>query len=122
MANEKKCAEGKRVKREKTTATMFVGSRIKSLRTKHRVSQAQLAELAGISSKYLGEVERGEANVSIELVSRIAMVLGLPMSAILENDHERPHEELIIEITKLIPSLSEKDAQFVYRMVKTLTE
>lgn len=122
MANKKNVSEGKRAKREKTTATMLVGSRIKSLRTKRKISQAQMAELAGISSNYYGELERGEANVSIELVSRIAMVLELPMSAILENEHECPHEELILEITKLLPSLEEKDAQFVYRMIKTLAE
>lgn len=117
-----KPAREKRVKRAKTEATALVGSRIKSLRISRKMSQAKAAEASGISPKYLGEVERGEANISIELISRIAAVLAVPMSAILENEHERPHEELISEIVTLAPRLNAKDAQIVYRMVKMLTE
>lgn len=111
-----------RNKREKTEATVLVGNRIKSLRLSRGLSQAKTAEASGVSPKYLGEVERGEANISIELISRIAAVLTVPMSAILENEHERPHQELITRIVELAPHLSEKDAQIVYRMVKMLTE
>lgn len=117
--NKKKFA---REKREKTEATTLIGNRIKSLRVKRKASQAKVAEASGISAKYLGEVERGEANISIELISRIAAVLAVPVSAILENEHERPHQELISEIVALAPRLNEKDAQIVFRMVKMLTE
>ena len=101
---------------------MLIGRRIKALRLKRTMTQAAVAEASGTSSKYLGEVERGEANISIELISRIAAVLSVPMSAILENEHQRPHQELISEIVTLAPRLNEKDAQIVYRMVKMLTD
>lgn len=120
MAERKK--KSVREKREKTESAILVGSRIKSLRAKRRLSQANVAEAAGISPKYLGEVERGEANISIELMGRIAAVLSAPMSAILENEHMRPQEELVSEIIRLAPRLDGKDAQIVYRMVKMLTE
>ncbi len=121
MTNEKESKQ-KRAKREKTAITVLVGSRIKSLRSSQGISQAVMAEAAGISPKYIGEVERGEANISIELIGRLAMALNVPMSAILENEHEQPHEKLILEIQRLSPYLGEKDAQLVYRMVKALTE
>lgn len=120
MAEKKE--KSAREKREKTEATILVGSRIKALRGKRKMSQAKVAEASGISPKYLGEVERGEANISIELINRIAAVLTVPMSAIMENEHERPHQELISEIVTLAPRLNEKDAQIVFRMVKMLTE
>ena len=116
---QKKFARGKR---EKSEATLLVGSRIKSIRVKRKMSQAKIAEASGISSKYLGEVERGEANISIELINRIAAALNAPMSAILENEHERPHQELISEIVTLAPRLNEKDARIAYRMIKMLAE
>ena len=112
----------KRGKREKTEVTMLVGSRIKSMRMSRKMSQAKVAEVSGISLKYMGEVERGEANISIELISRIADTLNVSMAAILENEHERPHQELISEILALVPRLDEKNAQIIYRMMKVLTE
>jgi transcriptional regulator with XRE-family HTH domain len=111
-----------RKKRDKTSTTIRVGSRIKSLRLKKKLSQARVAESSGISSKYLGEVERGEANISVELVGKVAQGLGVPMAAIMENEHEQPHQELVDAIIRLAPELSEKDAQIVYRMMKMLTE
>jgi Predicted transcriptional regulators len=111
-----------RKKREKTDATLRIGNRIKSLRIERGLSQAQAADAAGVSSKYFGEVERGEGNVSIELVNNIANALNVSMSVILENEHERPHHELVAEIVALAPRLGAKDAQIVYRMIKMLTE
>ena len=111
-----------REKREKTETTLRIGNRIKSLRSSRKLSQAQVAEASGVSSKYLGEVERGEANISIELIGRIARALSVPMTDIMEHEHERPREELVSEIIRLAPRLNEKDAQIVFRMVKMLTE
>ena len=120
MAEKSKRAS--REKREKTATTSQIGSRIKALRINSERSQAQVAEAAGISSKYLGEVERGEANISIELIAQIAQALGLPLSAVMESEHERPHQELIDEIMRMVPNLSYKDARIAYRMLKALTE
>lgn len=120
MAEKKQ--KSTRRKREKTETTVLIGSRIKSMRGNRRVSQAKLAEICDISPKYLGEVERGEANVSVELMHRIATALGVPMSSIMENTHERPYQVLISEIISLAPQLTEKDAKIVYRMIKMLTE
>ena len=112
-----------REKREKTETTLRVGSRIKSLRVNRKLSQAQIAEASGVSSKYLGEVERGEANISIELITRIATALSAPMSAILDNEHEcLDKDQLHAEIIRLASRLNEKDAQIVFRMMRMLTE
>lgn len=111
-----------RKKREKTDTTTQIGSRIKALRTSRRLSQETIAEAAEVSRKYLGEVERGEANISIELIGRIAHAIGVPLSAVMETEHERPHQELLDEIMRMVPNLSHKDAQIAYRMLKALTE
>ena len=56
------------------TFSQKLGKRIKELRKKSSLSQDQVAEQAGISGKYLGEVERGEVNVSVVILSKIALV------------------------------------------------
>lgn len=107
-----------RGKREKTGATILIGSRIKALRTIRGLSQEKVSEAAKVSRKYLAEVERGEANTSIELIAHIAAAIGVPLSAVMEAEHERPHQELIDEIMRMVPKLSHKDAKIAYRMLK----
>jgi len=98
-----------------------LGRRIRSLRADLDLSQEQLAEKAGISAKYLGEVERGVGNISIDRLSGLAAVLGIPLTDMLETEHELPFDELLAEITRILPSLTLQDAQIVYRMLKALT-
>ena len=64
-----------------------LGKRIRELRTASSLSQDKLAERVGISGKYLGEVERGEGNVSIEKLENIALALDRK-STRLNSSHE----------------------------------
>ena len=53
----------------------IVGQKIRAHRKKAGLSQEQLAEKASLSYKYLGEVERGYVNVSLDSLMRIAKSL-----------------------------------------------
>ena len=55
----------------------MIGKRIKERRKTLRVSQAQLAELAGISVNTLYKIEREQTNPTLETLTKIANVLGL---------------------------------------------
>jgi transcriptional regulator with XRE-family HTH domain len=56
-----------------------VGQIILKRRKALRITQPHLAELAGISVNSLYKIERGEANPTLELVGKIARVLGLEL-------------------------------------------
>lgn len=53
----------------------IVGQNIRAHRKRARLSQEALAERAQLSYKYLGEVERGCVNVSLDSLMRIAAAL-----------------------------------------------
>lgn len=53
-----------------------LGRVIRKRRRSRGLSQEALAELAGLSRGYLGEIERGEVVASIESTSKIANALG----------------------------------------------
>jgi transcriptional regulator with XRE-family HTH domain len=58
------------------------GEAVRKLRLKKQFSQEKLAELAGIHRTYIGDVERGERNVSLLNMARLARALEVPLSRI----------------------------------------
>lgn len=66
------------------------GARVRAERQQLSVSQEELAERAGLHRTYLGGVERGERNLGLVNVLRIARALNIPPSALLKDfDRER---------------------------------
>lgn len=51
------------------------GERLRELRTERALTQEQLAELAGVDRNYIGQIERGERNVALVNMVRIARAL-----------------------------------------------
>jgi len=60
-----------------------VGTRIKDYRIKSGLSQEKLAFAGGLDRTYIGSVERGERNISIINLSKIAKALNVPISDLL---------------------------------------
>lgn len=56
-----------------------LGSRLRALRKQRGLSQERLGEHAGLSGKFIGEVERGEKSISVDSLYRIAVALKLPL-------------------------------------------
>ena len=55
------------------------GNRVKSLRIKAGISQEELAFRAGLHRTYLGSIERGERNISLKNIARIAKALDIKL-------------------------------------------
>ncbi len=67
-----------------TELAKIVGQRIRAHRTARGWSQEKLAELAGCHHTYIGQVERGEKNATLESLDKIATALQLPLSELFE--------------------------------------
>lgn len=60
-----------------------LGQKIKELRLEADYSQEELAARAGLHRTYMSDVERGERNVSVENIEKIAKALGVKSSDLL---------------------------------------
>ena len=60
-----------------------LGRTIRELRKRRGFSQESFADEVGIHRTYMGAVERGERNVSLKNLMRIAKTLGVPLSSLI---------------------------------------
>ena len=60
------------------------GKRLKALRLDHNLTQLELAEILDMSPNFIGMIERGERNTTVENVFKIARALNVKLSNLFE--------------------------------------
>lgn len=55
------------------------GQRLRKVRTRKGLSQEKLAELAGLHRTYVSSVERGERNISLVNIKRLAQAMDVKL-------------------------------------------
>lgn len=76
---------GKRKKEARGEAVRaLIGGRIQQLRKHRGLSQAALAERAGLDVNFLGGVERGERNPSVATLIHVADALDVELAAVVD--------------------------------------
>lgn len=63
-----------------------LGKRLRKLRGKKHWSQEELADRCGLHRTYIGAIERGERNVSLINIEKLAIALGISISALFTKD------------------------------------
>lgn len=67
-----------------------VGKRVRRQRSEKSMSRKRLAEVSGVSERYLAQLESGQGNMSIALLRKVTMAIGMSMGKLMSeqlNDH-----------------------------------
>jgi len=81
------------------------GERIRGERARRGMSRKLLADHAGISERYLTQLESGKGNASIVLLRHVAAALNLPLSRLVDDAPPSPELDLIRQhLTRLTPA------------------
>lgn len=67
-----------------STLNQSFGHQVKRYRKEKGFSQEELADLCNLHRTYIGSIERGERNVSLNNVEKIANALGVPVASLIE--------------------------------------
>ena len=97
-----------------------IGRNIRKYRTEHKLKQDELAEKAGLSSNYIGMVERGEKIPSLESLINILNSLEISADMVLcdvLSSGYRTKSSLLLE---QIATLSKEDQRTVYAVIESL--
>ena len=62
---------------------ILLGKRVHDLRSAKNWSQEEFAHISGLHRTYIGQIERGEKNISFGNLSKIAGALGVTLSELL---------------------------------------
>ncbi len=73
----------KRVSENKSLLIKF-GKQVKSLRQKNKLSQEELAYKAGLHRTYIGMIERGEKNITLINIEKIANAFNISLYKLME--------------------------------------
>ncbi|MGP0584392.1 helix-turn-helix domain-containing protein [Paenibacillus timonensis] len=73
----------------------FLGNRIRAIRNAKGLTQQNLADLSGLDYRYIGAIERGERNFSIDTLEKVLVALKIPISELAYSDIEQSEKESV---------------------------
>ncbi len=74
-----------------------LGERIRVLRSRRGMSQKMLADAAGVSLRYLSDLENGAGNASVLLLRSVAQALDVPIEELVNEAGERSSEYVLLQ-------------------------
>jgi transcriptional regulator with XRE-family HTH domain len=86
--------------------TRLLGQRVRALRIAHGWSQEDLAGRCGRHFTYIGRVERGEQNVTVEVLGDIASALSVAVSDLLVADQPKLLADWRVTATDVVEAVS----------------
>ena len=101
-----------------------VGQRIRNFRTQKGLSQDKLAEYAGVHPTYIGQLERGEKNATLESIERITSALQISLSDLFEtiDDKQDGERNIPLECYELVASKTKKEQEQIYKILLEMDE
>ena len=94
----------------------ILGKRIREQREAQNLTQEQFAELVGISSIHMSEIERGNKNPSMEAFIRIVNALDTPADYLLRYEVKTAKRVILNEITEKMKDLPPEQIDFIRDM------
>lgn len=98
-----------------------IGNRLHSFRKRMGMTQAELAEAAGLSDRTYADIERGTVNMRTDTFLRICEVLHITPNEILTEDNPSQHH-VQNELWERLSVCSPKDKETAFRLLSVFLE
>ena len=96
-----------------------IGQRVRGQREKLRLTREEFAEMIELSPLYLGQLERGERQMSLSTLVRVSSWLHVTTDFLIYGDSDESKKEKN-RIINLLDKCTNKELLFVEEMIKLL--
>ena len=99
---------------------IMIGRRIREERLHLNLTQEVLAEDVDLTTAYIGQVERGERNLTLENLIKVANRLGVTVDYLLSDSLTAERDATIIQLCQLLNDRSLNEKELAVSLIKTL--
>lgn len=101
---------------------MEVGSRLAQLRENRKLSKNKLAKLSGVAQTYVGSIESGEKQPTIQILEKLCAALEISLAQFFSEDNagESVIPSHIHEMVELASSLTPRQLHLVTELLREL--
>ncbi|WP_025720363.1 helix-turn-helix domain-containing protein [Paenibacillus polymyxa] len=103
-----------------------MGTRIRAIRNAKGLTQQKLADIASLDYRYIGALERGERNFSIDTLEKVLTALNVSISELMYSKEHMTEDEIIRqeaidEFVALTSRLNEEQISILRRVSKEVS-
>ncbi|MEW6734556.1 MAG: shikimate kinase [Acidobacteriota bacterium] len=100
-----------------------LGQRVRALRKQRELTLKEMAAAAGLSTRFVAQLEAGEGNIAVSRLASVAMALGIGLAELLMEVEKRAtsnarSERLRSEIGRLLAERSENELAAAHRILQ----
>lgn len=98
----------------------LLGNRVRQERLKLNLTQEQLAEKVDLSTSYIGQIERGERNISLDTLVVICKSLGVTIDYLLQDSTNIEEDIVYNQLYQLISNRSLNEKVMALDIIKVM--
>lgn len=98
----------------------LIGQRIKEVRTDKQLTQEYLANMIGVNTSHVSNIETGKTKISLTLLIKICDALGVTLDYLLENEYHNPTSVIEKELLNTIKDMKKEKQKTLLRIAKVL--
>ncbi|MBQ2923304.1 MAG: helix-turn-helix transcriptional regulator [Tyzzerella sp.] len=99
---------------------IILGKRIREERQKLNLTQEVLAEDIDLTTSYVGQIERGERNLTLECLVRVSNRLGVTVDYLLSDSLSVSQDTYLTQVAQLLNGKSLAEKEMAVDILKTL--
>jgi len=109
------------MKKQKESADILLGRRIRNLRNLKGWTQQELGNQADVNYKFIGEIERGQQNPSFNVLVKIVSALEIELPELFRFEHEiLNRKEIENRIKNILSTIPDDDLSKILLLLQVL--
>lgn len=99
-----------------------IGKQIRIFRKNRGLTQAELGEIVDLPQSYIGSIERGEKNVSLETIERLINALKISPAELFGTMHSSEKEQVLDSLKVLLLNRDIEEIEIILRLARDVLE